>query len=388
MKSEFGVNGETTQTTQTHQIKHVNLRLKYIEKEGLNLAKKKDEISIRSSAAEYLTFVASTGNQPDSIEMRYEDENIWLTQKMMAALYDVGLPTINEHIKKIYNDSELEEQATIRKFRIVQTEGSRQVSREIAHYNLQMIIAVGFKVNNERAVQFRKWANQIVKDYTIKGWIMDVERLKRGTYLTEQYFDEQLERIREIRASERKFYQKITDIYATAIDYDRNAAATKRFYATVQNKMHYAVHGHTAAELIVERADHTKEYMGLTTWGDAPNGKIKKSDVTIAKNYLTENEINQLNRMVSAYLDFAENMTLRHIPLTMQDWEQRLNGFIEMFDYGILNDAGKVTAEIAKLHAETEFEKYRIIQDRLFMSDFDRYLLELEEEAKKRKKDE
>ena len=352
------------------------------------MAKKKDEISIRSSAAEYLTFVASTGNQPDSIEMRYEDENIWLTQKMMAALYDVGLPTINEHIKKIYNDSELEEQATIRKFRIVQTEGSRQVSREVAHYNLQMIIAVGFKVNNERAVQFRKWANQIVKDYTIKGWIMDVERLKRGTYLTEQYFDEQLERIREIRASERKFYQKITDIYATAIDYDRNAAATKRFYATVQNKMHYAVHGHTAAELIVERADHTKEYMGLTTWADAPNGKIKKSDVTVAKNYLTENEINQLNRMVSAYLDFAENMTLRHIPLTMQDWEQRLNGFIEMFDYGILNDAGKVTAEIAKLHAETEFEKYRIIQDRLFMSDFDRYLLELEEEAKKRKKDE
>ena len=352
------------------------------------MAKKKDEISIRSSAAEYLTFVASTGNQPDSIEMRYEDENIWLTQKMMAALYDVGLPTINEHIKKIYNDSELEEQATIRKFRIVQTEGSRQVSREVAHYNLQMIIAVGFKVNNERAVQFRKWANQIVKDYTIKGWIMDVERLKRGTYLTEQYFDEQLERIREIRASERKFYQKITDIYATAIDYDRNAAATKRFYATVQNKMHYAVHGHTAAELIVERADHTKEYMGLTTWADAPNGKIKKSDVTVAKNYLTENEINQLNRMVSAYLDFAENMTLRHIPLTMQDWEKRLNGFIEMFDYGILNDAGKVTAEIAKLHAETEFEKYRIIQDRLFMSDFDRYLLELEEEAKKRKKDE
>ena len=347
------------------------------------MAKKKDEISIRSSAAEYLTFVASTGDQPDSIEMRYEDENIWLTQKMMAALYDVGLPTINEHIKRIYNDSELEEQATIRKFRIVQTEGSRQVSREVAHYNLQMIIAVGFKVNNERAVQFRKWANQIGMDYTIKGWIMDVERLKRGTYLTEQYFDEQLERIREIRASERKFYQKITDIYATAIDYDRNAAATKRFYATVQNKMYYAVHGHTAAELIAERADHTKEYMGLTTWADAPNGKIKKSDVTVAKNYLTENEINQLNRMVSAYLDFAENMTLRHIPLTMQDWEQRLNGFIEMFDYGILNDAGKVTAEIAKLHAETEFEKYRIIQDRLFMSDFDRYLLELEEEAKK-----
>ena len=347
------------------------------------MKKKKDEITIRSSAAEYLTYVASVGDQQDSIEMRYEDENIWLTQKMMATLYDVGLPTINEHIKKIYADSELEESATIRNFRIVQTEGSRQVTRDTKHYNLQMIIAVGFKVNNERAVQFRKWANGIVKDYTIKGWVMDDERLKRGTYLTEKYFDEQLERIREIRASERKFYQKITDLYATAIDYDKNSATTRRFYATVQNKMHYAVHGHTAAELIVERADHEKEHMGLTTWADAPEGKIKKSDVTVAKNYLSQDEMKQLNRMVTAYLDFAESMTLRHIPLTMQDWEKRLNSFIEMFDYGILQDAGKVTAEIAKLHAETEFEKYRVIQDRLFMSDFDRYMLELEENAKK-----
>ncbi|CDD55259.1 putative uncharacterized protein [Bacteroides pectinophilus CAG:437] len=347
------------------------------------MAKKKDEITIRSSAAEYLTYVASVGDQQDSIEMRYEDENIWLTQKMMATLYDVGLPTINEHIKKIYADSELEEAATIRNFRIVQTEGSRQVTRDTKHYNLQMVIAVGFKVNSERAVQFRKWVNQIAKDYTIKGWVMDDERLKRGTYLTEKYFDEQLERIREIRASERKFYQKITDLYATAIDYDKNAATTRRFYATVQNKMHYAVHGHTAAELIVERADHTKEHMGLTSWADAPEGKIKKSDVTVAKNYLSQDEMKQLNRMVTAYLDFAENMTLRHIPLTMQDWEKRLNSFIEMFDYGILQDAGKVTAEIAKLHAETEFEKYRVIQDRLFMSDFDKYMLELEENAKK-----
>ncbi len=347
------------------------------------MVKKKDEITIRSSAAEYLTYVASVGDQQDSIEMRYEDENIWLTQKMMATLYDVGLPTINEHIKKIYADSELEEAATIRNFRIVQTEGSRQVTRDTKHYNLQMIIAVGFKVNSERAVQFRKWVNQIAKDYTIKGWVMDDERLKRGTYLTEKYFDEQLERIREIRASERKFYQKITDLYATAIDYDKNSATTRRFYATVQNKMHYAVHGHTAAELIVERADHTKEHMGLTTWADAPEGKIKKSDVTVAKNYLSQDEMKQLNRMVTAYLDFAENMTLRHIPLTMQDWEKRLNSFIEMFDYGILQDAGKVSAEIAKLHAETEFEKYRVIQDRLFMSDFDKYMLELEESAKK-----
>ncbi len=347
------------------------------------MKKKKDEIIIRSSAAEYLTYVASVGDQQDSIEMRYEDENIWLTQKMMATLYDVDVRTINEHIKKIYSDSELEEDSTIRNFRIVQTEGSRQVTRDTKHYNLQMIIAVGFKVNNERAVQFRKWANGIVKDYTIKGWVMDDERLKRGTYLTEKYFDEQLERIREIGASERKFYQKITDLYATAVDYDKNSATTRRFYATVQNKMHYAVHGHTAAELIVERADHEKEHMGLTTWADAPEGKIKKSDVTVAKNYLSQDEMKQLNRMVTAYLDFAESMTLRHIPLTMQDWEKRLNSFIEMFDYGILQDAGKVTAEIAKLHAETEFEKYRVIQDRLFMSDFDRYMLELEENAKK-----
>ena len=351
--------------------------------EVLDLTKKKDEITIRSSAAEYLTYVASVGDQQDSIEMRYEDENIWLTQKMMATLYDVDVRTINEHIKKIYSDSELEEDSTIRNFRIVQIEGSRQVTRATKHYNLQMIIAVGFKVNNERAVQFRKWANSIVKEYTIKGWVMDDERLKRGTYLTEKYFDEQLERIREIRASERKFYQKITDLYATAIDYDKNAAATRRFYATVQNKMHYAVHGHTAAELIVERADHTKEHMGLTTWADAPDGKIKKSDVTAAKNYLSQDEMKQLNRMVTAYLDFAENMTLRHIPLTMQDWEKRLNSFIEMFDYGILQDAGRVTAEIARLHAETEFEKYRVIQDRLFMSDFDKYMLELEGKAKK-----
>ncbi len=328
-------------------------------------------------------YVASVGDQQDSIEMCYEDENIWLTQKMMATLYDVDVRTINEHIKKIYSDSELEEDSTIRNFRIVQTEGSRQVTRDTKHYNLQMIIAVGFKVNSERAVQFRKWVNQIAKDYTIKGWVMDDERLKRGTYLTEKYFDEQLERIREIRASERKFYQKITDLYATAIDYDKNAATTRRFYATVQNKMHYAVHGHTAAELIVERADHTKEHMGLTTWADAPDGKIKKSDVTVAKNYLSQDEMKQLNRMVTAYLDFAENMTLRHIPLTMQDWEKRLNSFIEMFDYGILQDAGKVSAEIAKLHAETEFEKYRVIQDRLFMSDFDKYMLELEENTKK-----
>ena len=339
--------------------------------------KGKEQITIRSSAAEYLTYVASTGEQQDSIEMRYEDENIWLTQKMMAALYDVDVRTISEHIKKVYADSELDDGATIRKFRIVQSEGARQVSREVNHYSLQMIIAVGFKVNSERAVQFRKWVNQIAKEYTIKGWVMDDERLKRGTYLTDKYFEEQLERVREIRASERLFYQKITDLYATAVDYDKTAASTRRFYATVQNKMHYAVHGHTAAELIMERADSTREHMGLTTWQDAPDGKIKKSDVTVAKNYLTEFELSQLNRMVTAYLDFAENMAQRRIPLTMQDWETRLNGFIEIFEYGLLKDDGKVSAEIARLHTETEFEKYRVIQDRLFLSDYDRFVLEM-----------
>ena len=343
------------------------------------MAKKKEEITIRSSTAEYLTYVASVGDAETSFEMQYEDENIWLTQKLMAALYDVDVRTVNYHIKKIFADSELQEDSVIRKFRITADDGKTYNTN---HYSLEMIIAVGFKVNSERAVQFRKWVNQIAKDYTIKGWVMDVERIKRGTYLTEKYFDEQLERIREIRASERKFYQKVTDLYATAIDYDRTAAATKRFYATVQNKMHYAIHGHTAAELIVERADHRKEHMGLTTWADAPDGKIKRSDVTIAKNYLSEFEIGQLDRMVSAYLDFAESMTLRHIPLTMRDWETRLNGFIQMFEYGLLKDSGKVTAEIAKLHAETEFEKYRVIQDKLFLSDFDKYMLELEETAK------
>ena len=343
------------------------------------MAKKKEEITIRSSTAEYLTYIASVGDVETSFEMRYEDENIWLTQKLMAALYDVDVRTVNYHIKKIFADSELQEDSVIRKFRITADDGKTYNAN---HYSLEMIIAVGFKVNSERAVQFRKWVNQIAKDYTIKGWVMDVERIKRGTYLTEKYFDEQLERIREIRASERKFYQKVTDLYATAIDYDRTAAATKRFYATVQNKMHFAIHGHAAAELIVERADHRKEHMGLTTWADAPDGKIKRSDVTIAKNYLSEFEIGQLDRMVSAYLDFAESMTLRHIPLTMQDWETRLNGFIQMFEYGLLKDSGKVTAEIAKLHAETEFEKYRVIQDKLFLSDFDKYMLELEETAK------
>ena len=335
------------------------------------------EITIRSSAAEYLTFIAATGDDKNSVEVRYEDENIWITQKMLAVLYEVETNTINYHIKKIFEDSELLEDSVIRNFRITASDGK---SYDTKHYNLQMIIAVGFKVNSERAVQFRKWVNTIAKEYTIKGFAMDDERLKNdGSILTKKYFEEQLERIREIRSSERKFYQKITDIYATAIDYDLNAKSTQRFYATVQNKMHFAVHGHTAAELIVERADSTKEHMGLTTWQDAPNGKIKKSDVVIAKNYLTETEMTQLNRMVSAYLDFAEDMANRHIPLTMADWETRLNKFIEMFEYGLLQDVGKVSTEIAKIHAETEFEKYRVIQDKLFMSDYDRFIEKMEQ---------
>jgi hypothetical protein len=337
----------------------------------------KKEVSIvRSSAAEYLTFVAATGDSADSIEMRYEDENIWLTQKMMATLYDVDVRTINEHIKKIFLDGELSEATTIRKFRIVQTEGSRQVSRATNHYNLQMIIAVGFKVNNERAVQFRKWANGIVKDYTIQGWVMDDERLKNdGTVLTKEYFEKQLEKVREIRMSERKFYQKITDIYATALDYDPSAPATRRFFAAVQNKLHYSVHGQTAAEVIYHRADSTKEHMGLTTWDGAPKSKIHKYDVTVAKNYLTEQELSQLGRIVSAYLDLAEMQAERHIPMTMADWEERLNGFLRVWDREVLQDAGKISAELAKLHAETEFEKYRIVQDRLYESDFDRMML-------------
>ena len=351
--------------------------------------KKNKEITIRSSAAEYLTYVAATGSNNESIEMRYEDENIWLTQKMMATLYDVGLPTINEHIKKIYEDSELQEESTIRKFRIVQNEGNRQVNREINHYNLQMIIAVGFKVNNERAVQFRKWANAIVKDYTIQGWVMDDERLKNGgTVLTKEYFEKQLEKIREIRLSERKFYQKITDIYATALDYDPSAKATQRFFSAVQNKLHYSIHGQTAAEVIYNRADAQKENMGLTSWDGAPKGKIHKYDVTVAKNYLSEDELYQLERIVSAYLDLAEVQAERHIPMTMSDWEERLNGFLRVWDREVLQDSGKISAELAKMHALTEFEKYRVIQDRLYESDFDKYISDIEEQTKSLTEDE
>lgn len=335
------------------------------------------DITIRSSAAEYLTFVASTGDNSESVEMRYEEENIWLTQKMMAALYDVSVSAISQHVKTIFSDGELTEKATIKNFLIVQNEGNRQVSREVLHYNLQMIIAVGFKVNNQRAVQFRKWANEIVKTYTIKGWVMDDERLKNGgSVLTQKYFEEQLAKIREIRLSERVFYQKITDIYATSLDYDKTAKTTIEFFKKVQNKMHFAVHGHTATELIFERANAEQPNMGLTTWKEAPHGKIIKTDVSIAKNYLKKDELESLERIVSAYLDLAEDRAKRKIPMTMEDWSKRLDIFLEADDREILQDAGKISAEIAKEKAETEFEKYRIIQDRLYKSDYDIFLEE------------
>ena len=336
--------------------------------------RKKADKLIRSSAAEYLTYVAAAGE--NGVELRYENENIWLTQKMLSVLYGVSTSAINQHIKRIYEDKELEEKSTIKNFLIVQDEGNRKISRNVIHYNLQMIIAVGFKVDNERAIQFRKWANQIVKDFTIKGWVMDDERLKNdGSILTKKYFEEQLERIREIRMSERKFYQKITDIYATSIDYDKTAKATIRFFSSVQNKLHYAVSGNTAAEIIYNRADSQKDNMGLTSWKGAPDSKIHKYDVVIAKNYLSETEIGQLERMVSAYLDLAEMQAMRHIPMTMEDWEERLNGFLTLWDHDVLKDNGKISAEMAKIHAETEFEKYRIVQDKIYISDFDELLL-------------
>lgn len=342
------------------------------------LARKSEkELALRSSAAEYLTFVAATGESDVSFEMRYEDENIWLTQKMMATLYDVSVAAINQHLKKVFEDGELREESVIKKYLITAADGK---SYNTKHYNLQAIIAVGFKVNNQRAVQFRKWAGQIVKDHTIQGWTMDVERLKKGHMFTDEYFERQLEQIREIRLSERKFYQKVTDLYATAFDYDKDAKTTRLFFQTVQNKMHFAVHRYTAAELIVERADASKEHMGLTTWENAPNGKILKTDVTVAKNYLSKQEMHYLERIVSLYLDYAELQAERKIPMSMEDWAKRLDGFLDFNGNELLTGPGKISAEQAKLHAETEYEKYRIIQDRLYESDFDRFLM-LEQEV-------
>ena len=336
----------------------------------------------KSSAAQFLTYIASTGAGGEKYEIRYEDENIWMSQKMLAAVYGVDLRTVNYHINRVFRDAELERGTCIQKYWIHLDDGRNY---EVAHYNLQVIIAIGFKINNEHAVQFRKWANQIVSEYTVKGWVLDDQRLKDGTPLGDKYFEHLLARIREIRISERKFYQKITDLYATAVDYDKTSQTTRHFFATVQNRMHVAVHGHTAAQLIYTRADAEKEHMGLTTWENAPDGKIQKTDVVVAKNYLSEAEVTRLNRMVNAYIDYAEEMAEKHIPLTMEDWVRELDRFIVFWSRGVPEKCvEEVTAALAKAYAEAEFEKYRIVQDRLFMSDYDRYLLALEEEVKKK----
>ena len=338
------------------------------------MAKKKNEITVRSSAAEYLTFITASGES--GVEAIYADENVWLSQKMMALLYDVETNTVNYHLKKAFLDGELDDNSVIRNFRITASDGKQYDTK---HYNLKAIIAVGYKVDSQKAVQFRKWASDVIEEYTVKGFAMDDDRLKRGgTILTQQYFDELLQRVREIRLSERRFYQKITDIYATALDYDAKSETTKQFFANVQNKLHFAVTGNTAAEIIYNRADSEQTNMGLTSWEGSPKGKIHKYDVVVAKNYLSEEELLNLSRLVSGYLDLAESRATRHIPMTMKDWSERLNSLLELMDYGILKDNGKVSAELAKQKAETEFEKYRIIQDRLYTSDFDKYLIELE----------
>ena len=335
----------------------------------------------KSSAAQFLSYVASTGAGGEKYEIRYEDENIWMSQKMLASVYGVEVPNIAYHLRKLFADAELDKGTSVKEFLIDVGDGRKFA---VNHYNLQVIIALGFKIDNERAVQFRKWANQIVGNYTIRGYVLDKERFKKGTPLSSEYFEHLLEDIREIRLSERKFYQKVTDLYATAVDYDRTALRTRQFFATVQNKMHRAVNGLSAAQIIYSRADAEKEHMGLTTWEQAPQGKIRKSDVVIAKNYLDQDELDMLERMVNAYLEFAENRAKHHIPMTMEDWEKRLDKFISIWDGPItLEQVEDVTAAIAQLHAESEFENYRIVQDKLFMSDYDRYLLALEEEAKK-----
>ncbi len=337
----------------------------------------------KASAAQFLTYVASTGTSSEKYEIRYEDENIWMSQKMLAAVYGVAIPNIAYHLRKLFADAELDKGTSIKEVLTDVGDGRKFV---VNHYNLQVIIALGFKIDNERAVQFRKWANQIVGEYTIKGWVMDDQRLKDGSPITDKYFDHLLEKIREIRLSERMFYQKITDLYATAVDYDKTAQTTRLFFATVQNRMHQTVHGRTAAELVFERADATKDHMGLTTWEDAPDGKIQKYDVSIAKNYLTEDELAIMERIVNAFLDFAELKTLDHVPLTMEDWRQQLEAFLAFFDrHPPKYEGDPVSAFMAQQHAETEFEKYKIVQDRLFLSDYDRYLLALEEEVKRRK---
>lgn len=339
------------------------------------MSEKKD-LLIRNSTAEFLTFELQS--KQDSIEVRYEDETIWLTQKMMATLFDVESNTITYHLQEIYKSGELEREATTRKFRVVQTEGARQVSREVDHYSLDAVISVGYRVNSIRATQFRRWATQVLKQFAIRGYVIDKKRMENGTALGEDYFERLLEEIREIRLSERRFYQKITDIYATSVDYDPKAPTSKKFFATVQNKMHYAVTGKTAGELLKERADSTKPHMGLTSWEGSPEGKILRMDVGVAKNYLSKEELGSLGRIVSAFLDLAEDFAKRKIPMTMEDWAQRLDSYLQLTGREVLQNAGSISRKDAIRHAESEFEKYRIVQDRLYESDFDKLVEETE----------
>lgn len=333
---------------------------------------KPKKVQIRNSTAEFLVFTTQAGEK--GIEVRVEDQTVWLTQKLIGALFDVDVRTVSEHLQNIFNSGELAEAAVVRKFRNTASDGKSYLT---AFYNLDTIIAVGFRVNSARATQFRQWAIGILRDFAIRGYVLDKERLKNGAIFDQAYFDNLLAEIREIRASERRFYQKITDIYATAMDYSAEAETTQSFFAAVQNKLHFAIHGHTAAELIMGRADSTKEHMGLTTWRNAPKGKILKPDVAVAKNYLTEKELKSLDRFVTMYLDYAEDQAERGIPMTMADWAGKLDAFLQFNQRDLLDHPGKVTAEIAKAFAESEFEKYRIVQDRLFESDFDRMIKQL-----------
>ena len=339
---------------------------------GLNMSDKK---LIRNSTAEFLMFTGQAGAQ--SIEARYENDTVWLTQKLMAELFAVDVRTISEHLKNVFFNGELSEESVIRKFRITAADGKSYLTQ---FYNLDAIISVGYRVNSLRATQFRQWATQILREFAIKGYVLDKKRMENGAFLGEDYFERLLAEIREIRLSERRFYQKITDIYSTALDYNKAAPTTKAFFAKVQNKLHFAIHGHTAAELIVQRADSDKACMGLSSWEQAPDGKILKTDVVVAKNYLNQDELESLGRIVNAYLDLAEDRARRNIPMTMEDWAKRLDTFLEFTDREILRDGGKVSTELAKAHAESEFEKYRIVQNRLFESDFDRVLKQIKPE--------
>ena len=327
---------------------------------------------IKNSTAEFLIFQIE--NKEQGVEVMYAEETIWCTQKAMATLLDVGIPAISKHLANVFETGELNEDATISKMETVQQEGNREVKRTVVMYKLDAIIAVGYRVNSVRATQFRQWATSVLRQFAIRGYVLDKKRMENGSFLGEDYFEHLLAEIREIRLSERRFYQKLTDIYATAIDYNRDAPTTRLFFKMVQNKMHYAVHGRTAAELIMDRADAEKEHMGLTTWENAPDGKIVKTDVTVAKNYLKEMELEDMGRIVTAVLEFAETRAKRHIPMTMEDWAKRIDAYLASDERPLLDNAGSVSHEEAVFHAETEFEKYRIVQDRLFQSDFDRYL--------------